>query len=281
MSSENREILVPIKDIVVSSINNGGVMIGENEVNLLRKYFIAGLNLGFFEVDNLKSLMDIFSTRIKKVEVITSFGMIDDYMIQGENLVITDISNDEMSDEYIITFFKAITEILLGFAKEKSRGFIDGLCEIVAEKIFFMDSKQQRIVFPKAEILVVHGEKLELRTGYLKNGLIICLLKQFLILYDYNENCIIRDMFLNGGLGFLKKVKNNNEQLLLLEILDVVYSSTNGESVNPKKQIELIEKYQIIINNLFNEKDMRYFAFLALVTSDELRKKCLSKCEDE
>ena len=36
---------------------------------------------------------------------------------------------------------------------------------------------------------------------------------------------------------------------------------------------KLIEKYQIIVNDFFKNKDVEYFAFLALVTTDELREK--------
>ena len=50
--------------------------------------------------------------------------------------------------------------------------------------------------------------------------------------------------------------------------------------VNPK-EIEYIEKYQTLINNMFTQLDQNYFAFCALITTDDLRCECMKKFSPE
>ena len=52
------------------------------------------------------------------------------------------------------------------------------------------------------------------------------------------------------------------------------------KEVNPSEMV-LLEKYQIIINDMFTKVDQNYFAFCALITTDELREKCMKKFENK
>lgn len=50
--------------------------------------------------------------------------------------------------------------------------------------------------------------------------------------------------------------------------------------VNPK-EFKYIEKYQTIINDMFTERNQNYFASCALITTDDLRSKCMSEFNPE
>ena len=43
----------------------------------------------------------------------------------------------------------------------------------------------------------------------------------------------------------------------------------------------LLDKYQIIVNDMFTKMDQNYFAFCALITTDELREKCMKKFDSK
>ena len=71
---------------------------------------------------------------------------------------------------------------------------------------------------------------------------------------------------------------------LLLEVLDkilLLYINFRIKNdANPSLN-KLIEKYQIIVNDFFKNKDVEYFAFLALVTTDELREKLAKTIDND
>ena len=66
MNEENpRDIKIPIKAIVEQVMNSNGAKYEEDEFNLLRKYFIACLNLGFMQPKDLQVMVNKFASKIK------------------------------------------------------------------------------------------------------------------------------------------------------------------------------------------------------------------------
>lgn len=282
MKSEGNEILVPIKDIVVNSIEKNKTVIQEDEINLLRKYFIAGLNLGFFKPDALISLMDKFSNNIKAVDVVFNNDT-DIYVIKDNKLTLFKTYNEDTPDTYAISFFKAVSEVLLDFGQQAPCSLVNGICEMVAEKIYYMDEKGQPIIFPDLKIEYICGKTLELRSGYYRDVLLITLLKQFFILHDFNETKIFAELFLKSGKDVLLRFYDTNNKKLLIDILDAIYLTSQKRLLNKKNidyEIDLIEKYQFYINSLFDRGRASYLLFSALITSSDLRDKCIKWHED-
>ena len=97
---------------------------------------------------------------------------------------------------------------------------------------------------------------------------------------NLNENKIINRMFFEGFDIVLNDTFNDKNSMLLLEVLDkicIMYINRKVKGmINPNEK-SLMDKYQIIINDSFTKLDQNYFAFCALITTDELRKKCMEK----
>ena len=55
MEEDRKDIKIPIKAIVEQAMIKNGAKYDEDEFNLLRKYFIACLNLGYLEPKDLNS----------------------------------------------------------------------------------------------------------------------------------------------------------------------------------------------------------------------------------
>ena len=67
MESEKKDIKIPIKAIVEQAMVQNGCKYEEDEFNLLRKYFIACLNLGFLVPDDLTLMMNKFASKVKLI----------------------------------------------------------------------------------------------------------------------------------------------------------------------------------------------------------------------
>ena len=67
MENESKEVKIPIKLIVEQAMMNNGAKYEEDEFNLLRKYFIACLNLGFLKPEDLVTMVNKFASRIKLI----------------------------------------------------------------------------------------------------------------------------------------------------------------------------------------------------------------------
>ena len=65
MSKEVKDIKIPIKDLLQKSVVKHMVSYEEDEFNLLRKYYIACLNMGFFEPKDLPDMINKFTSKIK------------------------------------------------------------------------------------------------------------------------------------------------------------------------------------------------------------------------
>ncbi len=166
---------------------------------------------------------------------------------------------------YDKTIFKAISEAILGFDDEFdciSNAFL----EMMAEKIFNMDVNGSRIIMPRTEHYVVGEQILDLRVGYER--------------YTLTLNLIVNGSFDEEWSELLSdsQVKFLFQMLEAISLMEKKRCISNA--VNPK-EFEYIEKYQTIINEMFTELDHNYFAFCALITTDDLRSKCMSKFNTE
>lgn len=284
MNEENRDIKIPIKAIVEQAMQQNGARYEEDEFNLLRKYFIACLNLGYLEPKDLVPMVNKFAQVIKLIVLnYNNVNKMDYYMINGNVLYISGALKDNNDAFYQINFYKAVSEVVLR-ANDKHVGMSSAICEMVAEKIYNMDVNSSRIIMPKTVEEQIGNDKIQIRAGYMNYNLVISLAKQLFISRGINENKVINKMFFDGFDPVLNDTFNDNNTILLLDVLDkicIMYMNRLVRGmINPSEK-SLIDKYQIIINDTFVKLDQNYFAFCALITTDDLRKKCMEKLSKE
>lgn len=283
MEENSKDIKIPIKSIVEQAMNQNGARYEEDEFNLLRKYFIACLNLGYLEPKDLVPMVNKFASRIKIiVSNYNNVNKMDYYVINQAVLYISGALKDNNSSFYEINFYKAVSEVILN-ANDKHVGMSSAICEMMAEKIHNMDVNGSRIIMPRTDEEQIGSEKIQIRAGYMNYNLIISLAKQLFISMNINENKVINRMLFEGFDNVLNELFKDNNSRLLLDVLDklcLIYINrkVRGE-INPSEKI-LLDKYQIMINDSFKKIDQNYFAFCALITTDELRKKCMSKLNE-
>lgn len=283
MEENSKDIKIPIKSIVEQAMNQNGARYEEDEFNLLRKYFIACLNLGYLEPKDLVPMVNKFASKIKIIVLnYNNVNKMDYYVINQAVLYISGALKDNNSSFYEINFYKAVSEVILN-ANDKHVGMSSAICEMMAEKIHNMDVNGSRIIMPRTDEEQMGSEKIQIRAGYMNYNLIISLAKQLFISMNINENKVINRMLFEGFDNVLNELFKDNNSRLLLDVLDklcLIYINrkVRGE-INPSEKI-LLDKYQIMINDSFKKIDQNYFAFCALITTDELRKKCMSKLNE-
>lgn len=283
MEENSKDIKIPIKSIVEQAMNQNGARYEEDEFNLLRKYFIACLNLGYLEPKDLVPMVNKFASKIKIIVLnYNNVNKMDYYVINQGVLYISGTLKDNNSSFYEINFYKAVSEVILN-ANDKHVGMSSAICEMMAEKIHNMDVNGSRIIMPRTDEEQIGSEKIQIRAGYMNYNLIISLAKQLFISMNINENKVINRMLFEGFDNVLNELFKDNNSRLLLDVLDklcLIYINRKlrGE-INPSEKI-LLDKYQIMINDSFKKIDQNYFAFCALITTDELRKKCMSKLNE-
>lgn len=282
MNQETKDIKIPIKSIVEDAVLKNGAKYEEDEFNLLRKYFIACLNLGYLKPSDLVLMVNKFVSKIKFIVLnYNNINKMDYYMINGSVLYISGSLKNNNFPFYQITFYKAVTEVIFN-ANDNHIAFSNAICEITAEKVYNMDVNSSRIIKPNKTEEQIGKDKIEISAGYANYNLIISLLKQLFISKDINENILIRNMFFNSYDEVLNSnFKGENDELLLnvLDKICIMYIKRKVLKEEDPNEKNLLDKYQIIVNDMFKTVNQNYFAFLALITSDELRRKCMSKLE--
>ena len=281
---KKKDIKIPIRDIVELSMKNNGARYEEDEFNLLRRYFIACLNLGFLEPKDLVPMMDKFSNKIKIIVLnYSNINKMDCYIINNGVLYINGNMKYDNQAFYETNFFKAVTEVIFN-ANDSHIGISNALCNMAAEKIYNMDVNKSRIVMPKTDNEMIGTEKIQIRSGYNNYNLIISLTKQLFISKKINENRVLHDMYYEGYDVVLNRVINDRNSILLLDVLDklcIMYIQRRVMNQINAQEKDLLDTYQIIANDMLTKIDQGYFAFCALITTDDLRKKCMKKFEDK
>ena len=281
-NEEKKDIKIPIKAIVEQAMTTNGARYEEDEFNLLRKYFIACLNLGYMEPKDLVPMVNKFAAKIKLIVLnYNNVNKMDYYMISNGVLYINERLKIDNPMFYEINFYKAVTQTVFN-ANDNHIGISNALCNMAAEKIYNMDTNGSRIIMPKTNEEVIGDKKIQIRAGYTNYNLIISLLKQLFICKGINENKVLHDMYFDGYDSVLNRILNDNNSKLLLDVLDklcILYIKRRVMNETNSNELVLLDKYQIILNDLFTKIDQNYFAFCALITTDELREKCMKKFE--
>ena len=279
-------IKIPIKSIVEESMVNNNAEYDDFHRILLRKYFIALLNLGYLEPEDLKTMMDKFSKKIKSisVELNSDRNNLDFYTILDCKINTYINENDLQEEKYIISFYKAITEVIFNCENSKNASLSNALCNIVAEKVNRMDNDNSKIILPYTAYENIGKNKIQIRAGYSNYNLLISLVKQLLIARGLNENSIIAKAFEQGYDNAVKELKSDTQVNLLLELLDMLFVMQMNRLVYNQvddREKELMDQYQKVVHSMFNKQNHHYFAFLALVTDDVLRKNFLKSFKKE
>lgn len=278
------DVKIPIKAIVEKMEKVYDCTYEFDEKNLIRRYFIACLNLGYISPDQLADAVAKFAKKVKRFEFTLPKRKGLEYYEITDNAINVFAGLKQFDVElYDKTIFNAISEAVLGFDDEFSC-VSNAISEMMAEKLFNMDVNGSRIIMPKSEQYMVGSQKLDLRAGYERHKLTLNLLKQLFICKDINENKLLHDM-LNGSFDVeWSKILADKQIKVLLQMLEAIglmdKKACLSHIVNPK-EIEYIEKYQTLINNMFTQLDQNYFAFCALITTDDLRCECMKKFSPE
>lgn len=284
MQNEMKNINIPIKSIVEQSTLRNNCKYSFDDTVILRRYFIACLNLGFLKPEDLVLMVDKFCSKIKFIVLnYNNVKNMDYYVIEDQILYISGSLKDNNEKFFEINFFKAITEVIFN-VNNTHIGFLNAITNMTSEKIYNFDVNESRIVIPTLTYDVQSNVKIKLRAGYFNYNLIISLVKQLFISMNLNENIVIREMFFEGYEKVLNKYLNDKNSILLLDVLDNIYNMyvlRKVKGISNSNEKILTDKFQILINESFIELDQRYFAFLALVTTDELREKFLDKYKNE
>lgn len=279
MSKESKDVKIPIKDLLQKSVVKNSASYDEDEFNLLRKYYIACLNLGFFEPNDLPVMIDKFTSKIKKIITDCKVKkLIDSYVLDDSVLYINGFIKDDFSELYEMNFYKAVTETIWQINKEHL-GLSNALSEMAAEKIYTMDQKGTRIIMPKTSKEKIGDIEIEIRSGYERFNLLISCVKQLFICRNINENILIHDMCFNGYDSVISELcdkrlnfKNSKTIIALLDNICVMYMQRLTKKEPHPKELEVLRIYQSYVNGLFENYNIgEYFAFLALVTEDSLR----------
>lgn len=280
MNEESKDIKIPIKAIVDQSMHQNGAKYEEDEFNLLRKYFIACLNLGYMEPKDLVPMVNKFSEKIKLIVLnYNNVNKMDYYMINAGVLYISGALKDNNPVFYEINFYKAVTEVVFN-ANDTHIGLSNALCEMVSEKIHNMDANGSRIIMPRTDNETVGDKQIQIRAGYMNYNLIISLVKQLFINKNLNENKVIRDMYFEGYDAVINRCFSGNTERLLLDVIDklcIMYINRKVRNMPNPSEMDLLNKYQVLLNDSFTKMDQNYLAFCALITTDELREKCMNK----
>lgn len=273
-------VKIPMKTIVEKLLEYYDCEYEVYEVNLISRYFIACLNLGYAVPEDLEYVVSKLAKKVKKIEhSLSERNGLEYYKLDGDTLYVPDyliLYDNELYDK---TIFKAITEAVLGFDDELacvSNAFL----EIMAEKVFNMDVNDSRIIMPKTERYIVGDEVLTLRAGYENHKLTINLLKQLFICKNINENLLFRNMLSGSFKEEWEKLLEDKQVKSLLKMLNTIalmdMERCITEVVN-QRELEYIETYQMLINNMFTQLNHNYLAFSALITTNDLRNKCVRK----
>lgn len=287
MSKEVKDIKIPIKDLLQTSVVKHMVSYEEDEFNLLRKYYIACLNMGFFEPKDLTDMINKFTSKIKSITTDCKvMHLLDSYFVDYSVLYIDGELKYENPKQYEINFYKAVTETIFNY-HETNVGIGCALIEMAAEKIYTMDEKGSRLIMPKTSVEKIGDKSIEIRAGYENYNLLVSCLKQLFIARNINENIVIRDMYFEGYDAVLSQLcadrlnfKNSQALVSLLDNICLMYVQRMTKKKTHPKEMETLRVYQRFVNKLFEKQyGSNYLAFLALVTEDDLRSEFMNNAD--
>ena len=134
MDNEKKDIQIPIKGIVERAAKKHGCVFDFYDMLYIRKFFIACLNYGYLEPEDLEQKCDVFCSRLKEFVPSTKENLSPInplYKIDNGVLYIASDSRDTSEDYITIAYFKAFMQALLGW-DEKCTSVEETLCSIAA-----------------------------------------------------------------------------------------------------------------------------------------------------
>ena len=290
MDNEKKDIQIPIKGIVERAAKKHGCVFDFYDMLYIRKFFIACLNYGYLEPEDLEQKCDVFCSRLKKFVPSTKENLSPInplYKIDNGVLYIASDSRDTSEDYITIAYFKAFMQVLLGW-DEKCTSVEETLCSIAAEHLYVMDVDGNRIVMPKSDHEHIADKigkpfELTLKSGYRQFNYPISMLKMFFVVIDCNENMLTKNMLnssFNEQFDALFKSKDDMEALKQFNELFIMYiSRINGKPST--EELEAIKRYSLLLTDIINEVGPNIFAFFALIPDDEIRNLAFAKLESK
>lgn len=290
MDNEKKDIQIPIKGIVERAAKKHGCVFDFYDMLYIRKFFIACLNYGYLEPEDLEQKCDVFCSRLKEFVPSTKENLSPInplYKIDNGVLYIASDSRDTSEDYITIAYFKAFMQVLLGW-DGKCTSVEETLCSIAAEHLYVMDVDGNRIVLPKSDHEYIADKigklfELTLRSGYRQFNYPISMLKMFFVIIDCNENMLTKNMLnssFNEQFDALFKSKDDMEVLKQFNELFIMYiSRINGKPST--EELEAIKRYNLLLTDIINEVGPNSFAFFALIPDDEIRNLAFAKLESK
>jgi hypothetical protein len=285
-----KNIQIPIKGIVERAAKKHGCVFDFYDMLYIRKFFIACLNYGYLEPEDLEQKCDVFCSRLKEFVPSTKENLSPInplYKIDNGVLYIASDSRDTSEDYITIAYFKAFMQVLLGW-DGKCTSVEETLCSIAAEHLYVMDVDGNRIVLPKSDHEYIADKigklfELTLRSGYRQFNYPISMLKMFFVIIDCNENMLTKNMLnssFNEQFDALFKSKDDMEVLKQFNELFIMYiSRINGKPST--EELEAIKRYSLLLTDIINEVGPNSFAFFALIPDDEIRNLAFAKLESK
>lgn len=286
MDNEKKDIQIPIKGIVERAAKKHGCVFDFYDMLYIRKFFIACLNYGYLEPEDLEQKCDVLCSRLKAFvpsakENLSPINPL--YKIDNGVLYIASDSRDTSEDYITIAYFKAFMQALLGW-DGKCTSVEETLCSIAAEHLYVIDIDGNRIVMPKSEheyIADKEGKSFELtlKSGYRQFNYPISMLKMFFIVIGCNENVLIKDMLnssFNEQFDALFKSKDDMKVLKQFNELFIMYISRKINEPSTK-EFEKIKEYSLFLVNRFDDVNQNCLAFMALIPDDDIRELAIEK----
>lgn len=280
---DKKDIKVPIKEILERCMDMYGCEYPIDATYLVRRFSISGLNLGYYIPENLEQIVSRICSRIRIIRYdykigtennLKHYSIKNDVLYLSEELQSTDVNLFESSA------FAAFFEVISGaYMYHKYEVFKTVISYMAGEKFLNMDKNGSRIIMPKNEKIVCGQYKYELRAGYRFFNLPIVLSKQLFIATNINENTIVKNSLLGDfGQDTIEEITKNIKAPLLLSTIEAVTRLHINQEY--EKENTLLYKYQKIVNLLFETMDQNYFAFCALILTDEWRSSFMQQTEE-
>lgn len=283
----SQDIKIPIKSIleICCKLNNSSF--DEYDFILLRKFFIALLNLNVLSPNNLPDIVERFTKQIHSINVIEATSCEDlitkefdvklwkmkNYIIIEKCIYINEalLVNDE---NYEITLYKAVSEVVLQIPHYNML-FSNLLSNILGEHVYHIDNYSSKVIPQKTHIETINGKQIKTRTGYTGFELPTILFEQFLCVYEINifdvlKTAIEKDISMvyrklfrdRDGMRFTSRIFNAFDRYC-----ERVVSGRLCET-----ELNDIQILQIDMAKKFRHNSIWFKRFCSLSTIEELRK---------
>ena len=294
---ENKpNVNVPIKNIIEQAMENNDVLYEDEYVLLLRKYFIAGLNMNYFELEDLDRLTDRFCSKVDSINMVRGqpkSKTLDAVIYLPDEKAINIYhynSAGEECEDSDLHFFRAFTNVLFECDEVCSYTCIGkAIASYVADNIMNFDTNYSRIINPVKKAETISGKKIETSIGTSEYLTPSNVFRQFCICFDYHPISLIQKFFNNYAAQIKQLSKNSLQKEILQKADEIAYACINrrcGLSKDESNEPNLIREVETMMGEfMIKEKKVfcenhSFLAFLALCTTKENREKIYQTCEE-